>query len=371
MRRLVVFGFLVFLIGVFNVNHIHANASLEIGSSDMNGLEEKLTENAKLGIRSVEFPKGLDWFNVSAPLQMERLKGKVVLLDFWTFCCINCMHVLPELARLEEKYAKELAVVGVHSAKFANERDSENIRQSILRYEVHHPVVNDPALTLWQAYGVSSWPTLVLINPKGHVVLMVSGEGHYDLLDRAVGTLVQQAESEGAPNRNPIEVALEEKGHVESDLKFPGKIFVDQKGLIISDSNHNRIIILDHSGAVLETIGSGIQGASDGNFSQAEFHHPQGVFREGDFIYVADTENHLIREINLKEKAVKTIAGTGVQGSYLSAKPNGGSAVLLGGHGKAVALKTPLNSPWDLVKIDNKLYIAMAGAHQIWSLDLK
>ncbi len=333
------------------------NRPLEKVKINMTNLEKQLEENAKLGIRAVEFPKGLDWFNVAKPLQMESLKGKVVLLDFWTFCCINCMHVIPELKRLEAKYPTELVVVGVHSAKFANERDSGNIRQSILRYEVHHPVVNDPGLTLWQAYGVHAWPTLVLVDSEGHVVLSVSGEGHYDLLDRAIGTLIQRAQSEGKLASGSIPMALEETNGADNNLKFPGKIFADGKNLVVADSNHNRILVLDHLGNILEVIGSGQEGSSDGNFEQAEFNHPQGVFREGNSIYAADTENHLIRLIDLKEKTVETIAGTGVRGGYL--------------HGKALALKTPLSSPWDLVKVEDHLYIAMAGAHQIWKLDLK
>ncbi len=332
-------------------------ARTEEAKPEMANLEKQLEENAKLGIRTVEFPEGLDWLNVPKPLHMDSLKGKVVLLDFWTFCCINCMHVIPELKRLEEKYPNELVAVGVHSAKFANERDSENIRQSILRYEVKHPVLNDPKLLLWQAYGVRAWPTLVLIDPEGRVVFTVSGEGHYDLLDQAVSILIQRAESKGVLNRNPIPMVLEEVKDSDSFLRFPGKIFTDEKNLIVADSNHNRILVLDFSGTVLEAIGSGEIGSQDGSFEEAQFNHPQGIFREGNFIYVADTENHLIRLIDLREKTVKTIAGTGIQGGYL--------------HGKTSAVKTALNSPWDLVKVGDNLYIAMAGAHQIWTLNLK
>lgn len=331
--------------------------NISFAESQAMNLEKKLEDNASLKIRSVEFPKGLDWFNVKNPLQMKDLNGKVVLLDFWTYCCINCMHVIPELKRLEEKYPNELVVVGVHSAKFSNERDSENIRQSILRYEVKHPVVNDPELNLWQRYDVHTWPTLVLIDPEGHLVLSVSGEGHYEVLDQAVAILIKRAESKSALNRTPLELVPEETREVDTYLRFPGKIFAADNELIVSDSNHNRIVALNETGEILYVVGNGSIGSKNGNFEESEFNHPQGIFKDGSSIYVADTENHLIREIDLDRKTVKTLAGTGVRGERL----NGG---------KAPAFKTALNSPWDLVKINDTLYITMAGAHQIWSLDL-
>ncbi len=76
-----------------------------------------------------------EWMNTAQPLELAALRGKFVVLDFWTYCCINCMHILPELKKLEQKYADSLVVIGVHSAKFATEREAENIRQAILRYE--------------------------------------------------------------------------------------------------------------------------------------------------------------------------------------------------------------------------------------------
>ncbi len=330
---------------------------LTLSEPQMSRLEEQLEHNAKLGIRAVPFPEGPDWFNVSRPLQMSELKGKVVLLDFWTFCCINCMHVIPELKRLEKRYPDELAVIGVHSAKFSSEKDSENIRQSVMRYEVRHPVINDSEFILWQAYGVHAWPTLVLIDPEGHVALTISGEGHFELLNQAVQFLIRRAESKGIANRNPLPLSYEGGKMQQSILAFPGKVFADQSGLVISDSNHNRILVTDFSGHILEAVGRGSIGRSDGDFTSSAFHHPQGVFRDGQDIYVADTENHLIRHIDLNAKTVKTIAGTGKRGGFI--------------HGKLPALQTSLNSPWDLIKIREVLYIAMAGAHQIWSLDLK
>jgi len=123
-------------------------------------------------------PTDLVWLNTAKPLRLEELRGKFVLLDFWTYCCINCMHVIPELKRLEKGYPTELVVIGVHSAKFSNERLTDNIRQAILRYEIGHPVVNDKEMQIWRSYAVRSWPTLVLVDPEGYVIGAYSGEGN-------------------------------------------------------------------------------------------------------------------------------------------------------------------------------------------------
>uniref|UniRef100_UPI00402A4931 thioredoxin-like domain-containing protein n=1 Tax=Candidatus Tripitaka californicus TaxID=3367616 RepID=UPI00402A4931 len=135
-------------------------------------------------IRAPEFPEGMEWLNTDRPLRVADLRGKFVLLDFWTYCCINCMHVIPELKRLEKGYPTELVVIGVHSAKFSNERLTENIRQAILRYEIQHPVVNDKEMQIWPTYAVRSWPTLVLVDPEGYVIGAYSGEGNYEAIDR-------------------------------------------------------------------------------------------------------------------------------------------------------------------------------------------
>ncbi len=324
---------------------------------DTNLLETKLAGNVKLGIKSVDFPRGLEWFNTKAPLQMKALRGKAVLLDFWTFCCINCMHVIPELKQLEADFPNELVVVGIHSAKFASEREAENVRQSILRYEIKHPVVNDPTLSLWSSYGIHAWPTLILIDPNGNVVLTASGEGHYELLKHSIQILTYWAKQAGTLNVEPVQIALEESKEPVRELKYPGKIFADAKGLVMSDSGHNQILLSSFTGSITETVGSGDEGTDDGTFETAKFNHPQGVFREGNQIYVADTQNHLLRLIDLEKRMVETLAGTGKRGSYLSEE--------------SPARTTALASPWAVVKVGQYLYVAMAGPHQIWALNLK
>src|SRR6266536_750032 len=156
-----------------------------------------------------EFPAGLEWLNTDQPLTIAGLKGKVVLLDFWTYCCINCMHVIPDLKRLEAKYPRELVVIGVHSAKFENEKQTDNIRQAILRYEIEHPVVNDKDFTVWRLFGARSWPTVVLLNPNGRIIGYHSGEGVFDLLDSVIKETVKHFDAKKEINRQPIGLALE------------------------------------------------------------------------------------------------------------------------------------------------------------------
>ena len=309
-------------------------------------------------VRAPEITGGRGWLNTDRPLSLAALKGKVVLLDFWTYGCINCIHIIPDLKRLEAKYANELVVIGVHSAKFQNEKDTENIRRIILRYELEHPVYNDSEFAVWQSYGVRAWPTQVLIDPAGYVVGAVSGEGNYDVIDRAVATLVEDFRKRGELNEQPLKLVLERAKVGDLPLAFPGKIIADAVSdrLFIADSNHNRIVVTKLDGTLVQTIGTGERGAADGSFERATFYRPQGLAKDGDIVYVADTENHLIRSINLKTQTVETIAGTGKQSlEYFKQGP---------------ARSIALSSPWDLQLVGQTLYIAMAGPHQIWKLDL-
>ncbi|MBI5677897.1 MAG: redoxin domain-containing protein [Planctomycetes bacterium] len=313
----------------------------------------------KKSIPAPELTGGASWLNVSKPLTLADLKGKVVLLDFWTYCCINCMHIIPDLKKLETKYSKELVVIGVHSAKFQNEREAENIRQAILRYGIEHPVINDSNFAIWKAYGARAWPTLVLIDPEGNIVGSDTGEGHYAILDKLIGKLVSDFRSKNLMNEKPIPLSLEKHKLGPSFLSYPGKVLADEASnrLFIVDSNHNRIVITNLEGEVLDIAGNGETGRGDGAFKDASFHHPQGMTLQGNNLYVADTGNHLIRKLDLKAKIVTTIAGTGKQAEFMAS----------GGMG----ISSPLNSPWDMAYLDGQLYIAMAGAHQIWVMDLE
>ncbi|HVK11278.1 MAG TPA: thioredoxin-like domain-containing protein [Gemmataceae bacterium] len=319
--------------------------------------EDDLPKNRN---KAPEFEPGLPWLNTGKPLTFKDLKGKVVLLDFWTYCCINCIHIMPDLAKLEKKWANELVVIGVHSAKFETEKNSESIRKAMLRYEIQHPVVNDGDQKIWEAYDCRSWPTLVVIDAEGNVVGRGSGEGLYDALDRVIGQLVAEAKKKGVLNDKPIRfdtAAFRDK--VDSPLYFPGKVLADEKSdrLFIADSTNHRIVVTDLKGQAVAVAGTGVPGRKDGAFAAAQFDDPQGMALVGDTLYVADRKNHLIRGLDLKAKTVKTVAGTGEQDRD---RAEGGPA-----------LERGLNSPWDLYPAGDKLFVAMAGHHQIWTLDLK
>ena len=124
---------------------------------------------AEVRPQAPQFPKNFEWLNTDQPLALDgNLKGHVVVLDFWTYCCINCMHILPDLEYLEQKYADQpVMVIGVHSAKFETEREAENIRQAIQRYRIHHPVIVDQDFAVWNSFGASAWPTFAIIDSSG------------------------------------------------------------------------------------------------------------------------------------------------------------------------------------------------------------
>ena len=306
-------------------------------------------------VAAPDFPPGLDWLNTDGPLTLADLRGKVVLLDFWTYGCINCIHIIPDLHKLEEKWADELVVIGVHSAKFENEGDTDNIRNIILRYELEHPVVNDNQFQIWNQYGARAWPTLVLIDPEGKVLGYHSGEGIYEPFDEVIAGMVAEFDALGKIDRRPLGLKLEQDNQLNSPLLFPGKVLADpdNQRLFIADSNHNRLVIADLDGVVLDVIGDGRARLADGDYENASFFRPQGLtLADENTLYVADTENHVIRKVDLAERQVETVAGTGEQ--VYNRFPVG------------PALSTPLNSPWDVLYHDGLLYIAMAGQHQVW-----
>ncbi len=301
---------------------------------------------------------GTAWLNTGGDINLKDLRGKIVLFDFWTYCCINCMHILPDLKYLEQKYPNELVVIGVHSAKFDNEQDSEAIRQAIVRYEIEHPVVNDSNRIIWRKFGTRAWPTLALIDPEGYYLGSQSGEGHRELFDAIIARLVEYHSAKGTLDRSPIRFDLERDRVPPGPLKYPGKVHADEAGnrLFVSDSNHNRIVISTLDGKLVDVIGNGAMGFKDGSYSEAMFDHPQGMALVGETLYVADTENHAIRVVDLTAKTVSTLVGTGEQSR----------ARISRGHLNTAGL----NSPWALEHVNGVLYIAMAGPHQMWSHEL-
>ena len=306
---------------------------------------------------------GLDWLNAAGPLDLKDLQGKVVLIDFWTYCCINCIHMLAVLEQLEKKYPNELVVIGVHSAKFDTEKDSENIRKAVLRYGITHPVVNDADFEIWRRYETRSWPSLRLIDPEGFLVAGASGEIPFDVLDQVIAKLIAYHKDRGTLDETPLRFELEQYSAAKTPLRFPGKVLADAKSnrLFIADSSHNRLVIASLEGEVQAVIGTGVPGTEDGPYNRAMFNEPQGMALDGETLYVADTKNHMIRVVDLESQKVETLAGTGKQTRF------GG---LDDPAKRPSLLETDLNSPWALQLVGSNLYIAMAGPHQIWVLKL-
>ena len=307
-----------------------------------------------------EFPDGLDWLNTGGQsLRLEDLQGKVVLLDFWTYGCINCIHIIPDLKRLEAEYPEELVVIGVHSAKFANESATDNIRQVILRYDIEHPVVNDLDFTTWRQWGARAWPTIAVVDPAGNVVGTRSGEGVYDAVQPVIEGLVTEFAAD--LDREPIPVRLESEGLPQTILSFPGKVTVAPDGdeVFIADTNNHRIVRASlPDGEVTAVYGDGVPGYVSGAGLEARFDQPQGMALDSDNnrLYVADVGNHAVRVIDLDTGQVELALGTGTKGRY---PPTGGLAPTIS-----------IRSPWDVLLDGTDLYIAMAGSHQIWKLDL-
>ncbi|MCB9698903.1 MAG: redoxin domain-containing protein, partial [Alphaproteobacteria bacterium] len=332
-------------------------------------------------VRAPELPDAPEaWIGTDVPLTLERLRGHVVIIDFWTYCCVNCQHVLPVLAEVERRYADQpVAVIGVHCAKFPTEELAENVRRAMQRHDVRHPVVHDPVHAIWEEYVVRSWPTVVVVDTEGRIALQQPGEIEADELCRVVDALLEEGRAEGRlAERAPLPHLPRDEG---GDLRFPGKVHVwpdafDQElgrdvwrigRMYVADTGHHRILELSfHRGPDgwpvarhLRTFGSGDPGLEDGAPRIARFRDPQGLRRHGDRLYVADTGNHALRAVDLRDGTVTTLAGTGRKGRRAPSRE---------------ALRHPtevdLRSPWDVEVMAHRdtllVFIAMAGNHQIW-----
>ncbi len=300
--------------------------------------------------------RGRGWLNTGGrELSLADFRGRFLLLDFWAFCCINCLHVLDELRPLEEKYGDALVIVGVHSPKFAHEGEEAAVRAAVERYEVGHPVLDDPELVTWQNYTARAWPTLVLVDPNGYIVAQYSGEGHAHALDAQLAELIAEHEQAGTLTRGTSPYVAPEPE--PSDLRFPAKVVALDNGFLVADAgNHSIVQLAEDATTVVRRFGTGHRGFADGD--QPAFSEPNGLTvlpaevasRLGYGVVVADTVNHALRGINLDTGQVTTLVGTGKQ--------------WMDGDGTDV-----LSSPWDVAWWQDKVWIAMAGVHQLWTFD--
>lgn len=382
-------------------------------------------------VRAPEFPSDAQWLMTSGEepstaipsqrseecsvggLSLAELRGGIVVLDFWTYGCINCLHMLPELAALEATYGDRITLLGIHSAKFDHEAEPAQVQQALRRYGIRHPVLCDRDFQVWQQYAIRAWPTVVVIDARGYIAGQFVGEGRGEQISALISKLLSQnaggsgttpsntspaitnPTSTNPTNTSQISRLPEPTRHCERssnsglsassprELSFPGNICVaqpnhaEQPYLFIADSSNHRIVITTLTGQWIDSIGTGASGWTDGPGHRAQFCYPQGMAWDDatQQLYIADSGNHVVRVLNWQTEMqaesqeppgqlsaqgpqVRTIAGTGQQSRFLH--PHGGQA-------KAVAL----NSPWDLALVDRHLFIAMAGTHQIWRLALE
>ncbi|MCX4395511.1 thioredoxin-like domain-containing protein [Streptomyces sp. NBC_00053] len=309
-------------------------------------------------VRAPELVGKGGWLNTGdQQYTLADLRGRIVVLDFWTFCCVNCLHVLDELRELEEKHRDTLVIIGVHSPKFVHEAEHQAVVDAVERYEVHHPVLDDPELATWKQYAVRAWPTLVVIDPEGYVVAQHAGEGHAHAIAKLVEELEAEHAAKGTLRRGDGPYVAPEP--VATHLRFPGKaLLLPDGGFLVSDTTRHRLVEIESDGeTVRRHIGAGERGFGDGGPEAARFSEPQGlaVLPDGR-IAVADTVNHAIRAFDPATGETTTLAGTGRQ--WWQGSPTSGPAREVG-----------LSSPWDVAWFADRLWIAMAGVHQLWTYD--
>ncbi|CAN5190624.1 redoxin domain-containing protein [soil metagenome] len=314
-----------------------------------------MTAGPRARVRAPELAGAGGWIGTGGrDLRLADFRGRILLLDFWTFCCVNCLHVLDELRPLEARFADVLDIVGVHSPKFAHEADHDALLAAVERYEVRHPVLDDPDLVTWSQYAVRAWPTLCVVDPEGYLVHVASGEGHGEGLARLVEQLVVEHEAKGTLQRRGRAYAPPPAG--ETELRIPGKVALLPGGdLLVSDTAHHALVRMAADGeTVLRRYGTGQRGLVDG--SAPQFAEPQGVLvTAAGEVLVADTANHVVRRLDLDSGAVTTVAGTGRVWRHGS--PSSGPALAI-----------DLSTPWDLAEHDGEVVLAMAGTHQLWAL---
>ncbi len=303
---------------------------------------------SRVRVRAPELA-GRGWLNTGGKAySIADFRGRVLVLDFWTFCCVNCLHVLDELRPVEAQFPEALTIVGVHSPKFEHEADPDALAAAVERYAVHHPVLDDPELTTWQAYTARAWPTLVVVDPEGYVVASMSGEGHGSGLAALVGELIEEHRAKGTlqPGDDPYVAPLA----ADTALRFPGKALALPDGsFIVSDTANHHVVHLEPD---LETERARWGGPDVLNEPQGVLlATPEVASRLGVDLLVADSVNHQLKGVRFSDGSIQVLAGTGAQ---LRERTGGGPA-----------LEQPLSTPWDLAWLGDQVLIAMAGTHQL------
>jgi thiol-disulfide isomerase/thioredoxin len=331
-----------------------------------------VTAVSRARVRAPELVGAGGWLNTGGvALSIAELRGKIVLLDFWTFCCINCLHVIDELRPLEATYTQGpdavAVLIGVHSPKFVHEADHAAVKAAVERYDVDHPVLDDPDLTTWDAYTARAWPTLVVIDPEGYLVAQLSGEGHAHGLETLIDDLVREHDAKGTLRRG--DAPFVPLAHEVTALRFPGKaIALPDGAFLVTDTGHHSLAVVEPDLTTVRLrIGDGRRGLVDGSPAIARFSEPQGLCwlppeiatAVGYDIVVADTVNHALRGLRLVDWSVTTVAGSGrPRLTALDA-------------GTYPASEIDLSSPWDVEWLPSRraVIVAMAGTHQLTAFD--
>jgi thiol-disulfide isomerase/thioredoxin len=313
-----------------------------------------MSSAAPVRIHAPDLKGATAWLNADHPLSIHELRGQLVILDFWTYCCVNCLHVLPVLRDLEERHRDDpLLVIGVHSAKFDAEKDAQRVLSAMRRYGVSHPVAVDSDMQIWSAYTVRSWPTLIVVRPDGTLAAVAPGEPDPAVLESFVQQELAMARENGTLAQKPLQLrpATRESEHA---LQYPGKVTAGGGRIFVADSGHHRVLVLDESGRAIDAIGTGLRGLREGRFAEVVLDDPQGLafVEKENALYIADARAHAILRADLSKRELRRFAGTGELGRAPIS-------------GRTPALETALRSPWDLAARDGELFIALAGSHQL------
>ncbi len=341
----------------------------------------------------------MKWVNYDRALSLGELRGKVIVLYFWTAGSVQCHHLFPALRHMEDNHSEELAIIGIHTPKFSAERSIDTVRHAVARYGLRHPVVHDPDRLIWRLYAVKSWPTLVFIGADGRLLGQVANEPDTDSLLTAVSQIVQKAYKSGQMRLTPMPranfIQPDQRFYYPSHIKrirlpilegddepanapqapAPGGAPtggprpdaarrepedegpVERDYWIVSDTGHNQIVLLNNTGKELRRFGAIDAGFKDGDADAAQFRMPSGVYPYRRSIYIADTGNHAIRRLDLENDIVTTVAGNGKRGGYLGAPIQASAASLA--------------SPYDVVVASGQLYFCNTGTHQLGRYDFQ
>ena len=257
------------------------------------------------------------WIN-HAPLSKKELLGRIVLLDFFTYCCRNCLNILPDIEALEDEFKEALFVIGIHSGKHLHEKETSSILDAMKRYKIRHSVINDADMKLWDGYGIKAWPTFVLIDPAGYIVRQYQGEGHLQALRSDIKTLIAEHTLSGQ------KFELRNEKREQSLLRYPQKILASDDYLFVA--HQDEVLVCSYEGKILHRV--------------SDILDPQGLVFVNERLYIASCSGMRIIEVSE-------------------------------GFTQRRIWKEGLRNPYGLQSDGRFLYVSLAGAHQIKAYDLE